>query len=45
MQLSDRVAVMHGGRILSVRRPEEYTVEELGMLMGGVEVARPRGPR
>jgi simple sugar transport system ATP-binding protein len=36
MQLSDRVAVMHAGRILDVRRPEDYTIEELGLLMGGV---------
>ncbi len=35
MQLSDRVAVMSGGRIVAVKRPEEYTVEELGLLMGG----------
>jgi len=35
MQLSTRVAVMSGGRIVAVKKPEEYTVEELGLLMGG----------
>ncbi len=35
MQLSNRVAVMSGGKIVAVKKPEEYTIEELGLLMGG----------
>ncbi len=35
LQLSDRVAVMNAGRIVSVKKPHEYTLEELGKLMGG----------
>ncbi|MEM4061924.1 MAG: ABC transporter ATP-binding protein, partial [Desulfurococcaceae archaeon] len=37
LQLSDRVAVMYEGRFLAVRKTEEYTLEELGLLMGGIE--------
>ncbi len=37
LQLSDRIAVMYEGRIMSVGRTEEFTVERLGLLMGGVE--------
>ncbi len=35
MELSDRVAVIHDGRIVSVKPATDYTAEELGMLMGG----------
>ncbi|NPA04836.1 MAG: ABC transporter ATP-binding protein [Crenarchaeota archaeon] len=35
LQLSDRVAVMNSGRIVSIKKPHEYTLEELGRLMGG----------
>ncbi len=35
LQLSDRVAVIFDGRIVSVKPTEEYTIEELGLLMGG----------
>ncbi len=35
MQLSSRVAVMSGGRVVALKRPYEYTAEELGLLMGG----------
>ena len=35
MELSDRVAVMHAGRIVALKPPEAYTAEELGLLMGG----------
>jgi len=40
LQLSDRVAVMYDGRFTAVTRPEELTEEKLGLLMGGMEVAR-----
>ena len=36
LQLSDRVAVMYEGRVMAVGRPEEFTLERLGLLMGGV---------
>jgi len=36
LQLSDRVAVMYEGEVIAVGRPEEFTLEELGLLMGGV---------
>ena len=33
--LSDRIAVMHGGSLTGIVRPEETTVEEVGLLMAG----------
>jgi ABC-type uncharacterized transport system ATPase subunit len=36
-QLSDRIAVMYGGRILADLPAEEATVERVGLLMAGVE--------
>jgi simple sugar transport system ATP-binding protein len=38
-QLSDRIAVMYGGRILADMAVEEATVERVGLLMAGVEEA------
>jgi len=38
LQLSDRIAVMYEGRFMGVGRPEDFTVEEIGLMMGGVEV-------
>ncbi len=38
LQLSDRLAVIYEGKFMSVGRPEEYTLEKLGLLMGGVSV-------
>ncbi len=44
LELSDRVAVMYRGRIVAVKPPDQYTMEELGMLMGGaVEEAAATG--
>jgi simple sugar transport system ATP-binding protein len=37
LQLSDKVAVMYEGRFLDVRKTDEYTLEEIGLLMGGVK--------
>lgn len=37
LQLSDRIAVIYEGRIMAVGRPEEFTLERLGLLMGGVD--------
>ena len=35
MSLSDRIAVIYEGRVVEERRTEAYTVEELGLYMGG----------
>jgi len=37
LQLSDRVAVMFNGEIVGVVRPEETTVEEIGLMMAGAK--------
>lgn len=37
-KLSDRIAVMYEGEIRAVRPAEEFTMEELGLLMAGKEV-------
>jgi simple sugar transport system ATP-binding protein len=36
LALSDRIAVMYEGRFMSIIRSEEATVDELGLLMAGV---------
>ncbi|MEE0766691.1 MAG: heme ABC transporter ATP-binding protein, partial [Christensenellales bacterium] len=36
LKLSDRVAVMYEGRIMGIVKPEETTVEEMGLMMGGM---------
>lgn len=36
LQLSDRIAVIYEGKIMAVGKPEEFTLERLGLLMGGV---------
>ena len=36
LQLSDRIAVIYEGRIMAVGKPEEFTLERLGLLMGGI---------
>ena len=33
--LSDRIAVMHRGTLTGIVRPEETTVEEVGLMMAG----------
>ena len=37
MQLSDRIAVMYEGKIVAIGKAEEFSVERLGLLMGGVK--------
>ena len=37
LQLSDRVAVIYEGRIMGVVRPEETSLEQIGLMMGGIE--------
>ena len=36
MQLSDRVAVMFGGKIAGVLEHDDITLDKLGLLMGGI---------
>ncbi len=38
MQLSDRIAVMFNGEFVGIVRPEEVTVEEIGLMMSGVRL-------
>ena len=40
MELSDRIAVLYDGRIIDVRKADEYTLLELGRMMGGGEDAK-----
>ncbi len=37
MQLSDRIAVMYEGEIIGVKRAEETSRREIGLLMGGIK--------
>ena len=36
LELSDRIAVIYEGKIMSIGDKEEYTLERLGLLMGGI---------
>jgi ABC-type uncharacterized transport system ATPase subunit len=36
--LSDTMAVMYEGQLAGFKRPEEFTAEEIGLMMGGVKV-------
>ena len=36
LQLSDRIAVLYEGQVMAVGKPEDFTLEKLGLLMGGV---------
>jgi len=40
LQLSDRIAVMYEGRFVGVRKASEVTMEEIGLMMGGVTVKK-----
>jgi len=39
LMISDRVAVMYDGRIISIFRPGEIDIEKIGLMMAGVEIA------
>jgi simple sugar transport system ATP-binding protein len=52
LELSDRIAVMYGGRFVGVGPPEEFPREVVGLLMGGMvpagadaDAARSPSPR
>ena len=36
MALSDRIAVLFGGKIVGVLSREEATIQKIGLLMGGI---------
>lgn len=36
LQLSDRIAVIYEGKIMAIGKPKEFTLEKLGLLMGGI---------
>lgn len=40
LQLSDRIAVMYEGKFLGVGRTDEFTREEIGLMMGGIKVKK-----
>ena len=42
LKLSDRVAVMYEGRIMGIVKPSETTVEEMGLMMGGMPLEKIR---
>lgn len=39
LMISDRVAVMHDGRIVGIFKPGEVDIEKIGLMMAGVQVA------
>ncbi len=38
LMLSDRMAIMYEGRIMGIAKPAELTREEIGLMMGGLEL-------
>ncbi len=40
LELSSRVAVMYEGEFLGIGKPEEFTIEEIGLMMGGIRPNR-----
>jgi len=41
LQLSDRVGVMFNGEIVGIMRPEEVSIEEIGLMMAGAKRTSP----
>ena len=37
LEISDRIAVIHGGKLSPAYPVNEITIEEIGLLMGGVK--------
>lgn len=44
-EIADRIAVMSGGRLSEPRRIDEATIEDVGLLMGGMAAPRSNGGR
>lgn len=36
MKLSDRICVMYEGKIMGTVRPQNVTIEQMGLMMGGM---------
>ncbi len=45
LALSDRVAVIYEGRFMGIGKPEEFTLEEIGLMMGGMTLEEIRAKR
>ncbi|MEM4579487.1 MAG: ABC transporter ATP-binding protein, partial [Thermosphaera sp.] len=43
LDLSDRIAVMYKGELMGIVRPEEVSLKELGLMMGGYRLSEVRG--
>jgi len=43
LMLSDRFGVMYEGELMGVARPEDLTIEEIGLMMGGVKLEEIKG--
>lgn len=43
MMLSDTIAVMYKGKIVQLKNAEEYSQEEIGMLMAGAQASQGKG--
>ncbi|HDD69485.1 MAG TPA: hypothetical protein ENG61_03905 [Candidatus Korarchaeota archaeon] len=43
LMLSDRFGVMYEGELMGVVRPEDLTIEEIGLMMGGVKLEEIKG--
>ncbi len=42
LQLSDRLAIMYEGEFMGTAKPEELSIEEIGLMMGGVRLDEAR---
>lgn len=42
LMLSDRIGVIYEGELMGVARPEDLTIEEIGLMMGGVKLEEAR---
>lgn len=45
LDLSDRVAVMYEGEFMGIVRPDEVSIREIGLMMGGYKLEQLRGSR
>ena len=45
MKLSDRIGVLFEGKLMGIVRPAETTVEDIGLMMGGMRLEQLRKPQ
>ena len=43
LQLSDRIAVMYEGEFMGITKPSEVSLEEIGLMMGGLRIDEIKG--